>query len=98
MRIGVWTRTYREGQFIGRNDAVLCPCGEPATRKNAWNPTLSCCDACAYCAALWEHNVDYRRDGNQVIALVPCTDANGSTGVEEIHITSPEHLMRVLGY
>ena len=90
MRIGRWEPRLNSGR--------TCLCGQPATYAHAVSLALAVCDACAYESALAEHSVSTRREGNQVIALVPYADPNGSTGVEETIITSPLHLMRVLGY
>lgn len=90
MRIGRWKPRLNSGR--------TCLCGQPATYAHAVSLALAVCDACAYESALAEHSVRSRREGNQVIASVPYTDASGSTGVEEIHITSPAQLQQVLGY
>ena len=93
MRIGAWVEPITTAH---ENDSCLC--GQLGTREHHMNAGIVVCDACAYASALEDHAVSYRRDGNQVVAIVPYTDASGSTGVEEITITSPLHLMRVLGY
>ena len=85
------------GPWYGNGASGTCSCGAPATCEHIHTAALGC-DACVIAWALAEHGVDYRREGNQVIALVPYTDASGITSVEETTITSPNHLMQVLGY
>ena len=85
------------GPWYGNGETGTCSCGAPATCEHIVSGKLAC-DACVYGEALTEHYVEHRRDGNQVVALVPYTDASGKLGVEETTITSPQQLMQVLGY
>lgn len=98
MRIGAFAPIYRMGQSYDDRDALMCRCGGDATYRHITASNWVLCPACTYGEALKAHGLDYRREGNLVIASVPYADASGSTGVEETTITSPQHLMQVLGY
>ena len=98
MKIGAFAPIYKMGQAYDDRDALMCRCGGDATYRHITASTWVLCPACTYAEALKTHGVDYRRDGDQVIALVRYSDASGITGAEETIITSPLHLMQVLGY